>query len=97
MDRFVQKSGRNVTAHQRHSEFKQWTHVSEGKLFCSVCNVVLNHGRKSVIEKHRESAKHQTKSKDEPPAKRQKTITSCDGVISTPSRPNTNSSEGKFG
>ena len=46
MDRFLvskSKAGRNVTAQQRHSDFKGWTHVSGSKLLCASRDLVLDH------------------------------------------------------
>ena len=61
MERFLavkNKAGRNVTARQRHAEFVGWTHVSGEKLFCTPCNLVLDHSRKSSVEIHKKSGKH---------------------------------------
>ena len=56
MDRFLalkNKADRNITARQQHVEFAGWTHVSGGKLFCTRCNLVLDHTRKWLVEIHR--------------------------------------------
>ena len=64
MDRFVVKKdpkcGRHTTASERHREFKSWTHVSGQILFCTPCNIVLDHKRKSSVEIHSKSQKHQS-------------------------------------
>lgn len=82
MDKFLKsKSGQNITAHQRHAGFSKWTHVSGNKLFCTPCNIVLDHSRKSSVESHMKSDKH-AKAKaraeegddDGRPAKKQRTL-----------------------
>ncbi|GFO09057.1 CGG triplet repeat-binding protein 1 [Plakobranchus ocellatus] len=65
MDKFLNlqkaKCARLVTAHQRHSEYPLWTHVSGSKLFCTPCNKVIDHLRKSSVDSHRKSADHRSK------------------------------------
>ena len=66
MDKFLgldlkAKCARHITAHQRQSEFSHWTHVSGSKLFCTPCNKVLDHVRKSSVDSHRKSAEHKSK------------------------------------
>ncbi|GFO41299.1 CGG triplet repeat-binding protein 1 [Plakobranchus ocellatus] len=65
MDKFLNlqkaKSARLVTAHQRHSKNPFWTHVSGSKLFCTPCNKVIDHLRKSSVDSHRKSADHRSK------------------------------------
>ncbi|GFO50001.1 CGG triplet repeat-binding protein 1 [Plakobranchus ocellatus] len=65
MDKFLNlqkaKCARLVTAHQRHSEYPLWTHVSGSKLFCTPCNKMIDHLRKSSVDSHRKSADHRSK------------------------------------
>ena len=51
----------NVSASDRTKQFKDTTHDDGGKLFCSVCNIVLDHSRKSSVEKHLLTSKHLAK------------------------------------
>ena len=82
MERFLaikNKASRNVTALQRQTEFRGWTHVSGEKLFCTPCNLVLDHSRKSSVESHCKSVRHKNalsrqaeEGSDGPSSKRQK-------------------------
>ena len=84
MERFLaikNKASRNVTALQRQTEFRGWTHVSGEKLFCTPCNLVLDHSRKSSVESHCKSVRHKNalsrqaeEGSDGPSSKRQKTL-----------------------
>lgn len=48
-----------LTAHDRARKYPDGTfHVDDGLLFCSSCNIVIDHLRKSVVDKHLESATH---------------------------------------
>ena len=45
----------NLTAHDRARKYPTGTfHVDDGLMFCSSCNTVIDHLRKSVAEKHLE-------------------------------------------
>uniref|UniRef100_A0A671UTJ3 U1-type domain-containing protein n=1 Tax=Sparus aurata TaxID=8175 RepID=A0A671UTJ3_SPAAU len=68
----------NITAAERAKQYKE-LHEDGGKLFCTPCNIVVDHRRNSTKRDHLSSANHQ-KRKSETPAdialKRQTTITS---------------------
>ena len=70
MDRFVIKEAKkkkdphlavNITARDRANQYPGVFHVDNGLLFCSTCNVVVDHVRKCVLEKHLESSTHKKK------------------------------------
>ncbi|GFO18988.1 CGG triplet repeat-binding protein 1 [Plakobranchus ocellatus] len=63
-----------VTPKERQLQFSTSTHVSGDKLFCSTCNVVLDHTRKSTVDGHMTSSKHKSMKTDGRPLKRQRTI-----------------------
>ena len=106
MDKFLgldlkAKCARYVTAHQRQSEFSHWTHISGSKLFCTSCNKILDHLRKSSVDSHRKSAEHKSKEErmkrmlatdveEREAVKKQRTL---DSVVKKPS---TVSEEGEF-
>lgn len=49
-----------ITAKDRVKQYSAGTfHEESGLLFCTVCNVVLEHSRKSVLDRHLEAASHQ--------------------------------------
>lgn len=68
----------NVSARDRanETEFKGVTHEDGGLLFCSACNLVIEHTRKSSITSQFESAKHKKRSEAAygPEEKKQKTL-----------------------
>ena len=47
-----------ISAKDRAKQFPGLLHDSGGKLFCTPCNCVLDHRRKSGLENHFASAKH---------------------------------------
>ena len=47
-----------ITANDHAKPFPNGLHESGGKLFCTPCNIVLGHKRKSTINIHFESTKH---------------------------------------
>ena len=51
----------HITAKYRVSQYPGVLHADNRLLFCSTCNVVFDHVRKSVIDKHIESSAHQKK------------------------------------
>lgn len=49
----------NIDAKQRASKYPSGTfHVDDGLLFCSKCNVVIDHVRKSTVDDHLKSKSH---------------------------------------
>lgn len=61
----MQKSGTNsahegnVPPEKRARQYSEVFYADGGKLFCKVCNVVVNHIRKSTCDNHITSRKHQ--------------------------------------
>ena len=52
----------NITANYRARNYPEGTfHVVDGMLFCSSCNVVVDHLREFVVDKHLEAASHKWK------------------------------------
>ena len=47
-----------ITAKDREKQYPGILHESEGKLFCTLCNIVMEHKRKSSIDKHFATAKY---------------------------------------
>ncbi|XP_064190428.1 pyrroline-5-carboxylate reductase 3 isoform X5 [Anguilla rostrata] len=47
-----------ITAKDRAKQFPNVLHESEGKLFCTPCNIVMEHKRKSSLDSHFSTAKH---------------------------------------
>lgn len=77
------KTSKNTTADDRAIEFgKNILHADGGKLFCTSCNVSLDHSRRATIQRHLESETHLNKKRaieKEPQdgtIKKQKTISS---------------------
>ena len=63
MEKFLAKKDNhtavNVTAADRVRKYPKGTlHADDGLLFCSTCNIVIDHLRKHKIDKHLESASH---------------------------------------
>ena len=49
----------NITANDRARNYPEGTfHVDDDRLFCSSCNVVVDHLQKFVVDKHLEAASH---------------------------------------
>ena len=64
-----------TTARDRLQNYPKGTlHEDDGRLFCSTCNVVLDHTRKSTIDKHLESATHVQKSRNSETTGKQQTL-----------------------
>ncbi|XP_042889700.1 protein abrupt-like isoform X5 [Penaeus japonicus] len=53
----------NLTARERAVQYPLQCYEDNGKLFCSACEKVLDHTRKSTIESHFRSMRHQNASK----------------------------------
>ena len=48
----------NLTAKDRAVKYPEGTFHEDDGLFCSSCNVVIDHLRKCVVDKHLEAASH---------------------------------------
>ena len=49
----------NISANDRARKYAEGTfHVDDDLLFCSSCNIVVNHLRKCVVDKHLEAESH---------------------------------------
>ena len=70
----------NVTADERTRKYPPGTfHMDDGLMFCSSCNIVVDHIRKSAVDKHLESVTH-TRKADKREGKKQhtlKTVLNC--------------------
>ena len=55
----------NLSAKDRAEQFARVTHEDCCKLFCIVCNQVIDHNRKSIVENHLNSQKHRKKALDQ--------------------------------
>lgn len=88
---FCSKCGTKTTAKERQAQFQKET------LFCTVCNVILDHTRKSSVASHLDATKHKARKelgeKSSQPVKRQQVLTESHSVSSTVS---TVASQGKF-
>ena len=58
----------SVSARDRAKEFINVTHEDGGLLFCSMCNLVIDHTRKSSVISHLETAKHRKRSQTAVPS-----------------------------
>ena len=70
----------NMTAHNRARKYPKGTfHVDDGRMFCSLCNIVMDHLRKSVVDKHLESAIHKQRAERNQGSNQQtlKTVLNC--------------------
>ena len=64
-----------TTARDRLRSYPKGTlHEDNGLLFCSTCNAVLDHTRKSSIDKHLESATHVQRSRNSETTGKQQTL-----------------------
>ena len=73
----------NITANDRARNYPEGTfHVDDGRLFCSSCNVVVDHLRKFVVDKHLEAASHKRNAERKDGGKQQtlKTVINCKTV-----------------
>ena len=73
----------NITANERARNYPEGTfHVDDGGLFCSSCNVVVDHLRKFVVDKHLETASHEQNAERKDGGKQQtlKTVMNCKTV-----------------
>ena len=70
----------NMTAHDQARKYPEGTfHVDDGLMFCSSCNIVIDHLRKSVVDEHLESAIHKQRVERNQGSKQQtlKTVLNC--------------------
>ena len=70
----------NLIAHDRARKYPTGTfHVDDGLMFCSSCNTVIDHLRKSVADKHLDSALHKQRAERNLGSKQQtlKTVLNC--------------------
>ena len=93
MDKFVKKiriddhhvSG--ISAAERARQYPIECHAEDGKMFCSTCNVILDHKRKSTIDGHFKSQSHlknkERLEKSGGPRKKQKVIETTMASTST--------------
>lgn len=73
----------NITANDRARNYPEGTfHMDDGGLFCSSCNVVVDHLRKFVVDKHLEAASHKQNAEKKDGRKQQtlKTVMNCKTV-----------------
>ena len=91
IDKFTTKIDTNkshlplfINAHDRAKEYPNM-HAEGNVLLCTICNVVIDHQRKSTIDDHLKSKKHlKRKVFDEQQThKKQKTIGSCFDKMNT--------------
>ena len=70
----------NMTAHDQAGKYpKGMFHMDDGLMFCSLCYIVIDHLRKSVVNKHLESAIHKRREERNQRSKQQtlKTFLNC--------------------
>uniref|UniRef100_H3AIL8 DUF659 domain-containing protein n=1 Tax=Latimeria chalumnae TaxID=7897 RepID=H3AIL8_LATCH len=77
------KKAKNVSASDRVKQYPLGVLSDGGKLFCTYCNVTVDHYRKSSVDRHLDSSTHrkrkveiQTTTANDSLAKKQKTVTS---------------------
>ena len=91
MDKFVVKTWsasskaktKNITANNRGRKYPPGTfHVDDGMLCCSSCNMVIDHVRKFVVDKHLEAVSHKQNTEKKESGKQQtsKTVLNCKTV-----------------
>ena len=82
MEAFVKKQKdishkSNTSVKEREKQYKGTFHADDNRLFCIICNLVVDHSRKSTLEKHVKSVKHikrANKCESDVPPKQQKTM-----------------------
>ena len=70
----------NISAKDRARKYPEGTfHVDDGLLFCSSCNIVVDHLRKFVVDKHLEAESHKWNAEKNAGGKQQtlKTVLNC--------------------
>jgi len=88
MEKYLTKNDNHtavkLTAADRARNYPKGTlHADDGLLFCSTCNVVIDHSRKSKIDKHLESASHIKKAQNQSSGKQQTLKTSFECKTTT--------------
>lgn len=88
MEKYLTKNDNHtavkLTAADRARNYPKGTlHTDDGLLFCSTCNVVIDHSRKSKIDKHLESASHIKKAQNQSSGKQQTLKTSFECKTTT--------------
>ena len=88
MEKYLTKNDNHtavkVTAADRARNNPKGTlHADDGLLFCSTCNVVIDHSRKSKIDKHLESGSHIEKAQNQSTGKQQTLKTSFECKTTT--------------
>ena len=88
MEKYLTKNDNHtavkVTAADRARNNPKGTlHADNGLLFCSTCNVVIDHSRKSKIDKHLESGSHIEKAQNQSTGKQQMLKTSFECKTTT--------------
>jgi len=65
----------NITANDRARNYPEGTfHVDDGRLFCSSCNLVVDHLQKFVVDKYLEGASHKWKRAERKESGKQQTL-----------------------
>uniref|UniRef100_H2ZZB7 U1-type domain-containing protein n=1 Tax=Latimeria chalumnae TaxID=7897 RepID=H2ZZB7_LATCH len=80
----ISKKAKNVSASDRVKQYPLGVlHSDGGKLFCTYCNVTVDHYRKSSVDRHLDSSTHQKRkveiqstTANDSLVKKQKTVTS---------------------
>ena len=70
----------NISAKDRARKYPEGTfHVDDGLLFCSSCNIVVDHLGKFVVDKHLEAESHKWNAEKNAGGKQQtlKTVLNC--------------------
>ena len=71
----------NVTAHDQARKYAVGTfHMDDELMFCSSCNIVIDHLCKSVVDKHLESALHKQSRAEQYLGSKQQTANARNGV-----------------
>ena len=58
------KKSINISCSERAKQYPKGTlHADDGRLFCTTCNITLDHTRKGTIDRHLETPSHVNKRK----------------------------------
>jgi hypothetical protein len=56
------KKSINISCSERAKQYPKGTlHADDGRLFCTTCNITLDHTRKGTIDRHLETPSHVNK------------------------------------